>query len=62
MHPYGIELFIQERQRQRLLEAEQERLAEAARRADDAAPVRPYRPRLSFINSLRRLVQIAWTW
>ena len=62
MHPYGIELYIEERQRELLLEAERERFAAAALRADDAATVRRFRPRLAVINSLRRVIQIAWSW
>ncbi len=62
MNPYGIEWFIQERQHQLLLEAEQQRLWEAARRADAADPVRPYRSRVRVVGALRRFVQIAWAW
>ena len=62
MNPYARELLIQERQRQLLLEAELHRISEAARRAAESAPLTPHRPRLSVLTSLRRFVQIAWTW
>ena len=62
MNVYGRELYIQERQRQFLMEAELHRISEAARRAAESAPLTPGRPRLSVITSLRRFVQIAWTW
>jgi hypothetical protein len=62
MNPYGIELYIQERQRQLLMEAEQQRLWQAARHSDEAAPVRPYRSRVRVVGALRRFVQNAWAW
>jgi hypothetical protein len=62
VNPYGIELYTQERQRQLLLEAEQERLWEAARRAGDDAAVKPHRSRVTVVGALRRFVQIAWAW
>jgi hypothetical protein len=63
VNPYGIELYIQERQRQLLLESEHQRLWEAARRADDAtAAIKPFRSRVKVVGALRRFVQIAWSW
>ena len=62
MTPYGIELFIEERQRQLLREAEQERLWLAARRTSEPAAVRPHLARLKVVGALRRFVQFAWAW
>ena len=64
MNPYGIEFFIQARQRQLNLEREQQRLWEAARREARAAAVaaRPHRSRVTVGGALRRLVQFAWAW
>jgi hypothetical protein len=63
MNPYGMDLYVQERQRQLLMEAEHQRIWEAARRADDAgAAIWPYRSRVKVVGALRRFVQIAWAW
>ena len=62
MTPYGMEHFVQERTRQLLLEAEQQRLWQAARRAPEPAPARPFRSRMRVVGALRRFVQIAWAW
>lgn len=62
MHPYGIELFIQERQQELLREVEQQRIWEASRRAGDDSPASSYRSRLKIVGALRRFVQMAWAW
>jgi hypothetical protein len=56
--------FIRERTRQLLLEAEQQRLWEAARRIPKGTPdaARLFRPRVRVVGALRRFLQIAWAW
>jgi energy-coupling factor transporter ATP-binding protein EcfA2 len=59
MRNYGIELYIEERVRDLLLEAEQERLLR------DASPVTRSdgpRRRFSLAAILRRFAQLAWAW
>ena len=62
MHPFGIYLIAQERQRQFLREAEQDRIWKTARRAAEPSPSKPHRPRVSVVTFLRRFVQLAGTW
>ena len=62
MAPYGMDDFIEERTRQLLLEAEQQRLWEAARRAQEPDTAAPIRSRVRVVGALRRFVQIAWAW
>ena len=59
MRSYGIELYVEERVRDLLREAEQERLLREAAPSEMAGEKRQ---RFSLIAVLRRFAQLAWAW
>ncbi len=59
MRSYGIELYVEERARDLLREAEQERLLQNAGRAVRSEGTRR---RFSPTAAVRRLAQLAWEW
>jgi hypothetical protein len=59
MRTYGMELYIEERVRDLLHEAEQERLLRNAAPADRSDETRR---RFSLAAVLRRFAQLAWAW